>query len=122
MYKNTIFYLLLGIFMIIILSQFGYIKNDKPTILEGLTGLALLNQIKDDTTKIWDDVKRIKGETDVINNEIKEIQSKIATARSDKNKFDQETKDLQEETAALNAQNPPAQPEGQTQTQTQARQ
>jgi len=103
-YKNTIFYLLLGIFMIIILSQFGYIKN---TFVEGFDLGSVTNQIntlKSETTQLINDTQNINDITKSINDETERIRQNVTKLKEDTKLLDSDKTKIEQETANLRAQ------------------
>jgi len=102
-YKNTIFYLLFGIFVIIILTQFDYIKK---SIIEGFDYGQVKNVIqtlRDEIKKINIETEDIKKATTSINAEIDSIGKNITKLREETNVLDNDRKKIEEETAAIRA-------------------
>jgi 3-phosphoglycerate kinase len=103
-YKNTIFYLLLGIFMIIVLSQFGYIKN---SFTEGFDLTSVTNQIntiKSETNQLIKDTEEINNLTKTINDETERIRQNVVKLKEDTRILDSDKTKIEKETADLTAQ------------------
>lgn len=94
-YKDIILYLLLGILILTILSQFNYIKN---SIMEGFDAGPLNNQIN----SIKSETEKIKTETINITNEIKTIQEEVDRVRKNITQLETDTNNLNSETQQIN--------------------
>ena len=103
-YNNTILYLLLGILMLIILSQFNYIKN---TIMEGFDAGPLNNQInslKSQTEQIKTDTININNATKLIQEEVDRVRKNITQLETDINNLNSETQQINNDITTLRSQ------------------
>lgn len=103
-YQNTFLYLLFGILILTILSQFNYIKN---SIMEGFDAGPLNNQInsiKSETNQIKNDTININNEINVIKEEVDRVRKNITQLETDINNLNSETQQINNEIASLRSQ------------------
>jgi predicted RNase H-like nuclease (RuvC/YqgF family) len=102
-YKNTILYLLFGIFAIIILTQFDYIKK---SIIEGFNYTEVKNviqKLRDEIKQLGIDTAAIQTQTKTMNTEIENIGKNITKLREETTVLDNDRQKIEAETAALKA-------------------
>jgi predicted RNase H-like nuclease (RuvC/YqgF family) len=103
-YKNTIFYLLFGVCMIILLTQFDYIKK---SIIEGFDFGAVrstIDKLKSETNQLNLETDAIKKATQSITDETERIRQSVNKLTEETKVLDADRKKIDEETAALRAQ------------------